>query len=137
LLKTKAAYEKAKKEWQQENEFLISQKRQMEIDGIEQEEMELRLQPLYTFCEKRKEDILEYEQIQQGRFPSLTDFSGVGRLLIMYRIYKGMSQRALAEKLGVEESQVSRDERNEYYGASIEKIESVRHALGMKIKITI
>ncbi|MCM3715608.1 helix-turn-helix transcriptional regulator [Alkalihalobacillus oceani] len=33
-----------------------------------------------------------------------------------------MSQQDLAERLGVSPSQVSRDERNEYYGARLERL---------------
>src|SRR2546421_13058436 len=40
------------------------------------------------------------------------DYS-IGQLLIAARIANGMSQRELADRLGVSETQVSRDERNE------------------------
>ncbi|WP_349775629.1 helix-turn-helix transcriptional regulator [Halalkalibacter oceani] len=46
----------------------------------------------------------------------------LGKTLIAYRIYLGMSQQDLAERLGVSPSQVSRDERNEYYGARLERL---------------
>jgi transcriptional regulator with XRE-family HTH domain len=35
---------------------------------------------------------------------------------VALRIATGLTQRQLAETLGVHESQVSRDERNEYHG---------------------
>jgi transcriptional regulator with XRE-family HTH domain len=38
---------------------------------------------------------------------------GLGHLLIALRIAQGVSQRELAKRLEVHESQVSRDERNE------------------------
>ena len=57
--------------------------------------------------------------------------------MIVYRIYWGMAQAELAKKLGVTESQVSRDERHEYYGATTEKIETVMDAMGMKATINI
>ncbi|WP_241156832.1 helix-turn-helix transcriptional regulator [Bacillus sp. FJAT-42376] len=40
-----------------------------------------------------------------------------------------MSQQDLANKLNVSPSQVSRDERNEYYGATFERIQSVMDAM--------
>ncbi|MFD0958084.1 helix-turn-helix domain-containing protein [Paenibacillus chungangensis] len=43
-----------------------------------------------------------------------------------------MTQSELARKLEVSEAQVSRDERNEYYGATAEKIEAVMSAMGMR-----
>ena len=42
-----------------------------------------------------------------------------GHLLISLRIAKGISQRELAKRLNVHESQVSRDERNEYFGITL------------------
>lgn len=48
-----------------------------------------------------------------------------------------MTQAELANKLGVSESQVSRDERHEYYGATTEKIETVMESMGMKAIINI
>ena len=39
-------------------------------------------------------------------------------MLIALWIAKGLTQRELAERLEVSEMQVSRDERNEYYGVT-------------------
>lgn len=58
-------------------------------------------------------------------------------MLTAYRIYLSMPQTELAKRLSVSEAQVSRDERNEYYGATTEKIEHVMKALGMKATINI
>ena len=48
----------------------------------------------------------------------MQNFSGIGRLLIALWIAKGLTQRELAERLEVSETQVSRDERNEYHGVT-------------------
>ena len=48
-----------------------------------------------------------------------------------------MTQQELAERLGVLPSQVSRDERNEYYGATVERIQQVMEAMGMVAKTEI
>ena len=60
-----------------------------------------------------------------------------GRMLIGLRIAQGVSQRELAERLGVHESQVSRDERNEYHGASLERANRVLEALEAEVQITV
>ena len=57
--------------------------------------------------------------------------------IINYRIFKKMSQEDLANKLNVASSQVSRDERNEYYGATKEKLQKVMEALGVTFKTEI
>jgi transcriptional regulator with XRE-family HTH domain len=43
------------------------------------------------------------------------------------------SQRELAKRLGVPESQVSRDERNEYFGITLERAVRILDALGVKL----
>ena len=58
---------------------------------------------------------------------------GLGQLLITSRIAQGISQRELANRLGVHESQVSRDERNEYFGISVDRAVKVIDALNVHL----
>ena len=57
-----------------------------------------------------------------------------GQLLVALRVAQGISQRELAERLGVHESQVSRDERNEYHGVTLERAQRVLDALGAEVR---
>lgn len=93
--------------------------------GLNPEQIKMAIDPLISFHEQLKEEIEHYEKIKRGSFNPIYKFTDIGKTLIAYRIYIGMSQAELAEKLGVSDSQVSRDERHEYYGATTEKIESV------------
>jgi transcriptional regulator with XRE-family HTH domain len=63
--------------------------------------------------------------------------TGLGRTLIGLRIALGISQKVLAEKLGVSESQVSKDERNEYHGVTVEKAQRVLDVLGATLTTTV
>jgi transcriptional regulator with XRE-family HTH domain len=45
-----------------------------------------------------------------------------------------MTQRQLAELLGVSETMVSRDERNEYHGITVQRATRVLEALGARIE---
>jgi transcriptional regulator with XRE-family HTH domain len=74
-----------------------------------------------------------YERAQRGSFESVTNLHGLGRLLIGARIYRGLSQRELAARLGVHESQVSRDERNEYGSITVERASRILEALGVEL----
>ena len=58
---------------------------------------------------------------------------GIGQLLIGLRIAQGLNQRQLAERLGVHESQVSRDERNEYFNITLERASRVLDALDAEV----
>jgi transcriptional regulator with XRE-family HTH domain len=66
-------------------------------------------------------------------FPSLSNLDGIGNLLVALRVNNDISQKELANRLGVKESQVSRDEKNEYRGASIEKVSEVLKVLGAQV----
>lgn len=57
--------------------------------------------------------------------------------MIAYRIYLGLSQQEHADRLGVSASQGSRGERNEYYGATLERIQEVMEAMSMVVKTEI
>lgn len=77
-------------------------------------------------------DIAHYESLLAGSTPTEAMLCDVGRRIIELRVSRKMTQRQLAEKLGIHESQVSRDERNEYQGASLNRIERVLEALGVR-----
>jgi transcriptional regulator with XRE-family HTH domain len=55
--------------------------------------------------------------------------------LIGVRIAKGLSQKELAELLGVSEAQVSRDERNEYHGITVERAQYILQKMGVQINL--
>ena len=48
----------------------------------------------------------------------------------------GMTQKELAEKMGVKEQQVQRDEANQYNSAGFHRIAEVADALGIQIQET-
>lgn len=49
------------------------------------------------------------------------------------RIARGLTQRELAERLGVNESMVSRDERNEYHGITVDRAMRILDAMGVRL----
>ena len=62
---------------------------------------------------------------------------GLGQLLVSLRIARGLTQRELAERLGVHESLVSRDERNEYHGITLDRAARILDALGYELRSTV
>src|SRR6266404_2578967 len=65
-------------------------------------------------------ELREYEALKSGTITVLKarNFSELPTILIRARIAKGLSQRALAEKLGLKEQQIQRYESEEYSSAS-------------------
>jgi transcriptional regulator with XRE-family HTH domain len=67
--------------------------------------------------------------VRRRKFPVPTRLTSIGRLLIALRIAQGLTQRELAERLGISESLVTRDERNEYHGITVERAQRILDAL--------
>jgi len=80
------------------------------------------------------EEVESYEKLKRGEFGELDNLRGLGHLLISIRIAQGLSQRELANRLNVHESQVSRDERNEYFGITLERAIRLLDALNVKLR---
>ncbi|OFW78852.1 MAG: transcriptional regulator [Alicyclobacillus sp. RIFOXYA1_FULL_53_8] len=132
MIKTEAAYQKALQKIKEDIEFIQSERTRFEQMGLTPSQVEKAVEPLISFHEQLQEEVTYYEKTRRGEFDPIVNFSTIGRTLIAYRIFIGMSQHELADNLGVPESQVSRDERNEYYGATKERIGEVMDAMGMK-----
>jgi DNA-binding XRE family transcriptional regulator len=101
--------------------------------GLSEEQAEYALQPAVTFREQYLDEVEEYERLRRGQLDNSFNLMGIGRRLVQARIYRKMTQQELAEKLGITAQQVSRDERNEYHNAGIERIKKVMEALGLEM----
>ena len=134
MIKTEKEYLEAKKRLTNEQRMIEDQLVKLKQAGLSQDQVKLAIDPLASFMFQLKEEIQEYEKLKRGDFGDLTNLYGIGRTLVALRIFKGVKQSELAAKLSVKESQVSRDESNEYHGASIEKIQKVLDALGVTLK---
>ena len=82
-----------------------------------------------------REQLAEYEALRSGRIAvleldSLTDLPDA---LIRARIAGGLTQKELATRLGLKEQQIQRYEATRYAGVSLERVQAVAEALGVKI----
>ena len=134
MIKTETEYRESKKRLEIEFQTVEQHRSKMKAAGMSSKQIYLAIDPLATFALQFQEEVEEYERIMRGQFDVIENLSGIGHQLVAMRIFRGMKQKELAEKIGIKESQVSRDERNEYHGASIEKIQKVLTALGVKLK---
>jgi transcriptional regulator with XRE-family HTH domain len=64
----------------------------------------------------------------------LTSFEDLPRALIQARIATGISQKELAERLGLKEQQMQRYEATDYASASLTRVTEVVRALGLKVR---
>ena len=75
--------------------------------------------------------------MRRREFAVSHDVRDMGRTLIALRVANGLSQRELAERLGVSEAQISRDERNEYHGITVERAQRVLDAMGEALRMQV
>lgn len=97
--------------------------------------VEAQRSALNSQIEELEEDVGLYERLKSG-YISTFEANGLHDLpdiLIRARIARGMSQRDLAEFLGMKEQQIQRYEAERYRSASLERLIEVADALNVKI----
>ncbi|MBA4495716.1 helix-turn-helix domain-containing protein [Paenactinomyces guangxiensis] len=135
MIKTEQEYRRSLEQIKHHEQLLAEQRKELEQMGLTEEQVERGLGPARLFQERVRAEVEEYERYKSGDFDMTCMFDNIGRQLIAFRIYRGLSQAELAKRLGVSAPQVSRDERNEYGGASMEKVKQVLKALDMEVVI--
>nr|MEE4269535.1 helix-turn-helix transcriptional regulator [Candidatus Krumholzibacteria bacterium] len=123
----------AKKRIQEGASHLEATRKKLRSEGLGNAEIKRALDPMRTFQMQFIEEVEIYENLKQGKFPTLQNLGGLGPLLISLRISLGLSQRELAERLGVHETQVSRDERNDYHGVTVSRAGKVLEAMNARL----
>ncbi|MBR0860680.1 ImmA/IrrE family metallo-endopeptidase [Bradyrhizobium diazoefficiens] len=81
-------------------------------------------------------ELAEYEQLKSADISIITinSFDELADGLIKARIVSGLSQKALAERLGLKEQQIQRYEAERYSSASYQRLRQIAGALGVRIK---
>lgn len=133
MIRNENEYQEAVRRIEEEKKRLVEHEARLESMGLGKEERKRALDPLRSFHLQLAEEVESYERLKRGDFGELVNFRGLGNLLIALRIARGLTQRELAERLGVHESQVSRDERNEYHGITVERASRVLEAMGTEL----
>jgi plasmid maintenance system antidote protein VapI len=137
VLRTEKEYQLAKKQLSKVDELLQAQREKFKAEGFSRAEIDNLIAPSLSFAKQSQEEVDFYEQLLKGEIPPASAFSSAGQLLVALRIAKGITQRDLANRLGVSEAIVSRDERNEYHGVTMEKAQRIVDALGGRVEISL
>ncbi len=137
MIRNDAEYKEAVARLTDEKRRLSDHRERLKESGLSAEEITRVVDPIESFYLQLSEEVTSYERLKRGEFDQLDNFAGLGNLLIALRISKGISQRDLAKRLGVHETQVSRDERNEYFGITVERAMKILDALGARLKTVV
>ena len=137
MIRNENEYREAVERLTAEKKRIAAQKAELEKTDLSSDEVKRVLDPMRSFHLQLQEEVESYERLKRGDFEEIRNLRGVGQLLIALRIARGLTQRQLAERLGVHESQVSRDERNEYHGITLDRATRVLDALGVELRSTV
>ena len=133
MIRNESEYQEAVGRLRDEKNRIDETSKKLRDDGTDAESIKRITDPLVSFHLQLREEVESYERLRRGQFSEIHNLHGLGQLLIGLRIARNMSQRELAEKLDVHESQVSRDERNEYHGITIQRAAKILDALGASL----
>jgi ribosome-binding protein aMBF1 (putative translation factor) len=134
MIRSESEYQEAVKRLSEEQKRLGEHRARLKETGLTDEEIKRVIDPMESFYLQFKEEVESYERLKRGEFEELNNLHGLGHLLIALRIAQGVSQRELAKRLEVHESQVSRDERNEYFGVTLERAGRILEALNVRLR---
>jgi DNA-directed RNA polymerase specialized sigma subunit len=133
MIRNEIEYQEAVRRLAEEERRFAEHEARLKEMGLGPDELKRALDPLRSFHLQLAEEVESYERLKRGDLGELTNLHGLGRTLVALRIALSLTQRELAERLGVHESQVSRDERNEYHGITVERASRILDALGVNL----
>ena len=137
MIRNESEYQEASSRLAEEQARLAEHSERLKSAGLNEDEIKRVIDPMESFHLQLREEVESYERLKRGEFEELKNLRGLGHLLISLRIAKGISQRELASRLDVHESQVSRDERNEYHGITLERAGRILEALKVTLHTTV
>ena len=137
MIRNESEYREAVRRLEDQEARIQQQASELRSMKLSKQERKRVLDPIQSFHDQLEEEIASYERLKRGEFDEVSNFGGLGRLLIALRIANGLTQRELAERLEVSESQVSRDERNEYHGITLERANRILEVLNAEIRTTV
>jgi DNA-directed RNA polymerase specialized sigma subunit len=137
MIRNEREYKEAVRRIKQDKAIIQKQKKSLEKLQLSPEDIKRAQDPMLSFHRQLVEEVEWYERVKRKDFDTISDLSEVGRLLIALRIAGNLTQKDLAKCLGVTEAQVSRDERNEYHGISLERAQKIFKTFGVHVKATL
>ena len=137
MIRNDSEYKKAVIRLKDESSRLKAAEDNLIEQGLSKDKIKRVMDPLRSFHLQLEEEVRSYEKLKRGEFEELINLQGIGHLLVYLRIALGITQRELADRLNVNESQVSRDERNEYHGITLDRANKILDVLGVKLHSTV
>ena len=129
MIRTEREYQESSRRLKEALEAASRQRQGLVDRGMTPDDVEIVMEPVLSFLSQVRDEVSAYERTLRGELAPAASISDLRRLLISLRIASGLTQRELAHRLGTSESQVSKDERNDYYGVTLERAERTLEVL--------
>jgi len=128
-------YKITKKQVDNFSKHLIEINKDLTIDSVKKKFLNIQKQAIESEIENLNDEINEYEQIKSGNSKvfDATTLNDLPLILIKARIAHGLSQKQLADKLGLKEQQIQRYESELYASASLTRLVEIANSLDLKI----
>ena len=136
MLRTDRDYQAALTDCEEAAARLAALRTSLEDRGYSADTLEDLLDSETAFVAQIQSMIDVYQRARVNRDIGQVSLSAVGFMLIQMRTAAGLTQHELAVRLGVSDSLVSRDERNDYHGITVERAARIADALGWAIVLT-
>ncbi|MGH2560000.1 MAG: helix-turn-helix domain-containing protein [Thermomicrobiales bacterium] len=97
---------------------------------------EIQIAALQSQLDDLRAELSEYDQLRAGQLESvsLDSLPRLADALIAARITSGLTQRQLAERLGLKEQQIQRYEATDYQSASLARMTEIASALQIEVR---
>lgn len=137
MIRTEREYEEAVRRLQETRDFAEKQRATLERSGLSPGHVDLAMSPMLAMLDQMEGEVGWYERARKGQIRPVPKLTDIGLTLIALRLARGLTQRQLAERLGINEAQVSKDERNEYHGISVERAQRILDALDGSVSVAV
>src|SRR3972149_1255600 len=126
---TKAQFEKLK------GAIADLRRKKDDLAGVHPVLIQAQEDALSSQADELRDQLAEFDALATGREKVLDvgSFEELPKALIKARIAAGLSQKELAERLGLKEQQIQRYEASEYASASLSRLREVARAVGLKL----
>lgn len=139
MITNERQYRIAKAQLRRFDEALAAQSASKPAPNVHPRIHEALMDATASEIDELRSQLERYDDLRSGRVGhrTLRSLRELPIALIEARIAAGLTQRQLADQLGVAEQQIQRWERNSYAGVGIERLQDVADALHVEILETV
>lgn len=136
MISNERQYRISKAQLKKFEEALEAQKQATRPEDIHPKLWQAEQDAMRSQIKELKRDVTMYNNLKQGKVTTthVASVADIPNALIQARIAQGLTQKDLAEKLGVKEQQVQQDENVLYETASLRRLVSVAEVLGLRLE---